>query len=206
VAQQDAGEFKFERLDQGTMQATRMRAFLPVNPDCNYGFGVRCRTSQRAESNEPQPASKEIGRPLTETEEQTLVEVEGLVTFVSQRGGDLFFELSSETAALQVKVPGVSPADTIPLLNCRARVRGQAGRLLDEQGRWVLGTVLASGLDSVFVEQVPKLSGRRRQLYRGTPPSRPALFSPPMRCAGAWKNSRSDKRNTNPRRRRRRNH
>jgi signal transduction histidine kinase len=113
----------------------------------------------------PKPARRSIGQILSESGDYQRVEVEGKVTFVSERKDGWDLELSSETGRLRLKVADGSGLSAARLLNNRVRVTGVCQSVYDAEGEKVGGILLVSDERDFQVLQTtsPKIEGRDTQ-------------------------------------------
>ncbi len=102
----------------------------------------------------PEPTPSLIGEPWKE-DRNRWVEVEGKVTFISEEPDILKLEVMSETGRMFVEIAetaGLAPAQ---LLNRRIRATGFAKGVLTEEGRQVLGLVLAPNARTIQSLEMP---------------------------------------------------
>jgi signal transduction histidine kinase len=92
----------------------------------------------------PKPRRMIIGQTLSESGDYQWVEVEGKVTFISERKGGWDLELTSETGRLKLKVADGSGLSADRLLNSRVRVTGVCQSVYDAEGEKVGGILLVS--------------------------------------------------------------
>ncbi|MGA9777099.1 MAG: ATP-binding protein [Verrucomicrobiia bacterium] len=92
----------------------------------------------------PRPRQMIIGQTLSESGGYQWVEVEGKVTFVSERKDGWDLELTSETGRLKLKVADGSGLSVDQLLNSRVRVTGVCQSVYDAEGEKVGGILLVS--------------------------------------------------------------
>jgi signal transduction histidine kinase len=100
------------------------------------------RVSTMGQIGYPTPAPSLIGQPWKE-DGHRWVEVEGKVTFASEEPDILKLEVMSETGRILVKVAEKSGLSSAQLLNRRIRTTGFSEGVFTEDGREVLGMVLA---------------------------------------------------------------
>ena len=92
----------------------------------------------------PKPRPMIIGQTLSESGDYQWVEVEGKVTFISERKDGWDLELTSETGRLKLKVADGSGLSADRLLNSRVRVTGVCQSVYDAEGEKVGGILLVS--------------------------------------------------------------
>ncbi len=100
------------------------------------------RRSDRIELPKPRPMI--IGQTLSESGDYQRIEVEGKVTFISERKDGWDLELTSETGRLKLKVADGSGLSADRLLNNRVRVTGICQSVYDAEGEKVGGILLVS--------------------------------------------------------------
>ena len=98
----------------------------------------------------PQPVPLLIGQPLTENGNRW-AQVEGKVTFASEEPDILKLEVASETGRIVVVVADKSGLSPARLLNRRIRTTGFAKGVFTEDGRKVLGMILAPNAQAIQV-------------------------------------------------------
>lgn len=142
--------------------------FLQVSQDGLYRFyttsddGSRLfvgkptvRVSAIGRADFPQSVPSLIGQPWT-SQSNEWVEVEGKVTFASEEPGVLKLEVMSETGRLLVEVADKLGLSSSQLLNRRIRTTGFGKAVSTEDGRKVLGMVLAPNARAIeLVEMAP---------------------------------------------------
>jgi signal transduction histidine kinase len=122
------------------------------------------RVNAIGQANFPQPVPLLIGQPWTENG-SCWVEVEGKVTFVSEEPDILKLELTSETGRMMVEVAEKSGLAPGQLLNRWIRTTGFAKGVFTEDGRKVLGMVLAPNARAIQVlETLPSENVSTNQL------------------------------------------
>ena len=99
----------------------------------------------------PGPRPKIIGQVLSEGENYQRVEVEGNITFVSERKNELELELSSETGRLRLQVAEASGLPAADLLNSRVRVTGIIQNTYEADGEKAGGILLVSGAQNIKI-------------------------------------------------------
>lgn len=92
----------------------------------------------------PEPRKMIVGQTLSESGDYQRIEVEGIVTFVSERKGGWDLELTSETGRLKLKLANGSGLSADQLLNNRVRVTGVCQSVYDAEGDKVGGILLVS--------------------------------------------------------------
>ncbi len=92
----------------------------------------------------PKPRRMIIGQTLSEEKDYRWVEVEGKVTFVSERKDGWDLELTSETGRLKLEVADGSGLSAAQLLNSQVRVIGVCQGAYDADGEKVGGILLVS--------------------------------------------------------------
>ena len=103
----------------------------------------------------PLPVPALIGQPWKEDGDRW-VEAEGKVTFASEEPDILKLEVMSETGRMLVEVADKSGLSAAQLLNRRIRTVGFAKGVFTEDGRQVLGIVLAPNAKAIqFLEMAP---------------------------------------------------
>ena len=102
----------------------------------------------------PQPAQSLIGQPWNEGGNQW-VEAEGKVTFASEEPHILKLEVASETGRMVVEVAEKSGLSAARLLNRRIRATGFAKGVFTEDGRKVLGMLLAPNARAIQLLETP---------------------------------------------------
>jgi signal transduction histidine kinase len=101
----------------------------------------------------PRPRPLVIGQPLRQGEDTTWAEVEGKVTFASERPDGLKLELSSGTGRLRAEVANGSGLSPAMILNRRVRAVGFGQSAYTLDGQSVLGVLLVpSGHEIALVE------------------------------------------------------
>jgi signal transduction histidine kinase len=99
----------------------------------------------------PKPRRMTIGQTLSESGDYQWVEVEGKVTFVSEREDGWDLELTSETGRLKLKVADGSGLSVDRLLNSRVRVAGVCQSVYDAEGEQVGGILLVSNQRAIQI-------------------------------------------------------
>jgi signal transduction histidine kinase len=92
----------------------------------------------------PEPRKMIIGQILSESGDYQWIELEGKVTFVSERKDGWDLELTSETGRLKIKVADGTGLSADQLLNNRVRVTGVCQSVYDAEGEKVGGILLVS--------------------------------------------------------------
>lgn len=104
----------------------------------------------------PSAGSSIIDRPLASLAERPWMRVEGRVSFISQTGEGLEFELHSERNSIRVKLVDSGDLDPTRLLNAYVRVTGVGCGVLTTDGRRVLGQLVAASTNELTIlEQNP---------------------------------------------------
>ena len=85
-----------------------------------------------------------IGQTLSESGDYQRIEVEGKVTFISERKDGWDLELTSETGRLKLKVADGTGLSADRLLNSRVRITGVCQSVYDAEGEKVGGILLVS--------------------------------------------------------------
>ncbi|HWC58129.1 MAG TPA: ATP-binding protein [Verrucomicrobiae bacterium] len=98
----------------------------------------------------PRPTPLLIGQPLAENDNRW-AQVEGKVTFASEEPDILKLEVTSETGRMVVEVAEKSGLSPARLLNRRIRITGFAKGVFTEDGRKVLGMLLAPNAQAIQV-------------------------------------------------------
>jgi signal transduction histidine kinase len=99
----------------------------------------------------PKPQTRIIGQVLSEGKDYERVEVEGDVTFVSERKNGWELELSSETGRLRLQVADSSGLPAAGLLNSRVRVTGITQSTYEADGERAGGVLLVSDAPAIKV-------------------------------------------------------
>ena len=118
----------------------------------------------------PKPARMIVGQMLSESGDYQWVEVEGKVTFVSERKDGWDLELSSETGRLKLKLADGSGLSADRLLNSRVRVTGVCQSVYDAEGEKVGGILLVSDKRDVQIIETSDSIGRNRDTGPGMLP------------------------------------
>jgi signal transduction histidine kinase len=115
----------------------------------------------------PKPRKMIIGQILSESGDYQRIEVEGKVTFVSERQDGWDLELASETGRLKVKLADGSGLSADRLLNNRVRVTGVCQSVFDADGDKVGGVLLVSDKRDVQVIETSGATDRDLESARG---------------------------------------
>jgi len=92
----------------------------------------------------PKPRPMIVGQTLSESGDYQRIEVEGKVTFISERKDGWDLELTSETGRLKLKVADGTGLSADRLLNSRVRITGVCQSVYDAEGEKVGGILLVS--------------------------------------------------------------
>ncbi|MGD1089384.1 MAG: ATP-binding protein [Verrucomicrobiota bacterium] len=103
----------------------------------------------------PKPQPLLIGQTLRRGEDGQWAEVEGKVTFVSEKPDGLDVELSTETSRIHVEVANGSGLSPALLLNHRIRATGFCQSAYAGDGREVLGVLLVPGSREIALLEPP---------------------------------------------------
>ena len=102
-------------------------------------------------TNLPMPRPMDIGQVLNEDKEYQRVEVEGKITFVSERENEWELELVSETGRLRLEVTDGSGLSATNLLNSRVQAIGLCQSAYNADGEKVGGVLLLSDKNAIEV-------------------------------------------------------
>ena len=94
-----------------------------------------------------------IGQPWSAADENQWVEVEGIVTFISDQADGCELELSSEGVHMRVMLAAKIDGAPLFLLNSRVRVRGRCRGTYTNLGYQVAGSMTVAGWNQVEVVQ-----------------------------------------------------
>jgi signal transduction histidine kinase len=130
--------------------------------------GLRLETIGRIEL--PKPRRVTIGQTLSESGDYQWVEVEGKVTFVSERKDGWDLELTSETGRLKLKVADGSGLSVGRLLNSRVRVTGVCQSVYDAEGEQVGGSLLVSDKRAIQIIGTSSPTPKNKDIPAGTLP------------------------------------
>jgi signal transduction histidine kinase len=104
----------------------------------------------------PSPQRIAARQMLTDRDQHHWAEVEGRVTFASQRSGSLTLELNAGTGRMSVEVADSSGASPLLLLNSRIRVTGICHADYTPDGQLVAGSLLAPSVKQLeYIEMAP---------------------------------------------------
>ena len=162
-----AGNFDLSVVTNNEHVGICYTGFLQVPRDGLYRFYTTSDDGSRIFVGEPSVQTKVIGQvdlpravplligqPWTENGDRW-VEVEGKVTFVSEEPDILKLEVTSETGRMLVEVAEKSGLSPGQLLNRRIRTTGFAKGVFTEDGRQVLGMILAPNARAIRVLETP---------------------------------------------------
>jgi signal transduction histidine kinase len=130
--------------------------------------GLQLTTIGRSEL--PKPRRMIIGQILSESGDYQRIEVEGKVTFVSERQDGWDLELTSETGRLKLKLADGSGLSADRLLNNRVRVTGVCQSVYDAEGEKVGGILLVSDKRDIQIIETSDTTGGNLEIGAGTLP------------------------------------
>jgi len=116
----------------------------------------------------PEPRQMIIGQTLSESGDYQRVEVEGIITFVSERKDGWDLEITSDTGRLKLKVADGSGLSAGRLLNSRVRVTGVCQSVYNAEGERVGGVLLVSDKREIEIIGTTQPTAENMEVGPGT--------------------------------------